>query len=69
MSAGRSGLLLAALIAVAAAVGYRASVFQEPAPKPMGWIATICRAEPGAAMLLLCRARLRRRACGGFEQH
>ena len=36
MSAGRSGLLLAALIAVAAAVGYRASVFHEPAPKPMG---------------------------------
>jgi ribose transport system substrate-binding protein len=36
MSAGRSGLLLAALIAVAAAIGYRASVFQEPAPKPMG---------------------------------
>ena len=36
MSAGRSGLLLAALIALAATIGYRASVFQEPAPKPMG---------------------------------
>lgn len=36
MSAGRSGLLLAALIAVAAAIGYRASVYQKPAPKPMG---------------------------------
>jgi ribose transport system substrate-binding protein len=41
MSAGRSGLLLVALIAVAAAVGYRASVFQEPAPKPMGSIVLI----------------------------
>lgn len=41
MSAGRSGLLLAALIAVAAAVGYRASVFQEPAPNPIGSIVMV----------------------------
>lgn len=36
MTAGRSGLLLAGLIAVAMAAGYRASVFRPPAPKPMG---------------------------------
>ncbi len=41
MSAGRSGLLLAALVAVAAAVGYRASVFQEPTPKPIGSIVLV----------------------------
>ena len=35
MTAGRSGLLLAGLIAVAVVFGYRASVYQTPAPKPM----------------------------------
>lgn len=35
MSAGRSGLLLAGLIAVAIVFGYRASVYQKPTPKPM----------------------------------
>jgi ribose transport system substrate-binding protein len=35
MTAGRSGLLLAGLIAVAIVFGYRANVYQQPAPKTM----------------------------------
>lgn len=35
MTAGRSGLLLAGLIAVAIVFGYRASVYRTPGPKPM----------------------------------
>ncbi|WP_428307290.1 substrate-binding domain-containing protein [Lacipirellula sp.] len=35
MTAGRSGLLLAGLIAVAIVFGYRANVYQQPTPKPM----------------------------------